>query len=300
MTQPATKIVTVDPADLRAHPLTKTLFLLDDEDPRFIAIKQAMLDHGFDADKPVTITESRQILDGRHRVRAAKQCGIAGIPAIVVPDGEAATVIADSIALRKHFGKGAVAFELFPVAQAVVSEAAERSRRNFGTHFGTGPHSVRTGLNQGLTTKAEVLERYGIAETTWRQAEEVHAIFESDPDYAKEMIPKLYGWFVGGEHESNRPIGLGGIIAGHVGKSDDVQGKATRTRAAGTHQLALFTRTYADLANRWEYWTAFRPEEKQAARKALADTLRNAPDDYLDGLKESVAAEIRRRKEEGQ
>ncbi len=65
-------------------------------------------------------------------------------------------------------------------------------------------------------------------------AKKVHAIFAKDPNFKAQMEPRILAEPIGGEHEQNRPVGLGAVIAGHAGKQNE-----DKPRNDGT-QLELF------------------------------------------------------------
>jgi len=50
-------------------------------------LKRSMQDHGYNAAYPITLDGQNTLVDGRHRVEAAKELGIRNIPWVPKPDG---------------------------------------------------------------------------------------------------------------------------------------------------------------------------------------------------------------------
>ena len=243
-----------DPATLRVHPVAKTLHDLADDDARFLTIVVSMERTGFAADKPVTIDEQCRILDGRHRWRAAKRLQLQRIPCVVRSETEAATIILDSIACRKHYTKSAVAFECYPLVKGAHEEA--RSRRLEMLRKGQ-QIPVVDGIGYGTTVNGLALQ-IGICRDLFMQASKVHALFAKDPDYAAQMLPRIFGEPVGGEHADARPVGLGAVLAGYKGKQVDKGGPPDDAKS----QLELFTKTVEDGITRWDYWKGLSDHDK--------------------------------------
>ena len=277
-----------DPAELRPHPATRHLHNLADDDARFLALVDCMARDGFAADKPATITSDGSILDGRHRWRAAKRLQLARIPCVVRSDADAATVILESIIARKHFTKSALAFECYPLFKAAHEEAKARRLKKLrkGQQI-----PVSDSLRDGNTVVA-LAKELGISQDLFQDAAEVHKLFERDPAYAAQMLPRIFGEMVGGEHESTRPVGLGAVIAGHKGRAVDRGGKP----AAGRRQLELFTKTVVDGITRWEYWEGLSDDAKAdhwAAVRAQASGLAPSRAEAMAHYYSKLAAEFR-------
>ena len=243
-----------DPATLRVHPVTKTLHDLADDDARFLTIVVSMERTGFATDKPITITEHGLILDGRHRWRAAKRLQLKRIPCVVRSETEAATIILDSIACRKHYTKSAVAFECYPLVKSAHEEA--RSRRLENLRKGQQiPDVVSRDIGNRVTDFSESI---GICRDLFSKAAQVHALFAKDPAYASQMLPRIFGEPVGGEHADARPVGLGAVLAGYKGKQVDKGGPPDDAK----RQLELFTKTVEDGITRWDYWKGLSDHDK--------------------------------------
>ena len=259
-----------DPQDLHPHPSTKHLHLLGDDDPRYLALVVSIERGGFDADKPVTIDEKGRILDGRHRWRAAKRLQLERIPCVVRNEHEAATVILNSIVARKHYTKSALAFEVYPFFKAAHAEALRR-KLDFLRKGQQIPvsHSVGNGKNT-----EDFAAQIGVSRNLFDQAAKVHKLFESDPAYAEQMLPRIYAEPVGGEHESTRPVGLGAVIAGYEGKT------RTEDRVKPSYsQLDLFADAVATTFHRWT-----KIEDVEAARPALRKVVAEMSDEEAERL----------------
>lgn len=274
-----------DPADLHPHAATKHLHMLGDQDPRFLALVVSIERGGFDGDKPITIDEHGRILDGRHRWRAARRLGLAQVPCIVRHTDEAATVILNSIVARKHFTKGALAFEVYPLFKQAHDAALRRHLEMLKSGRGTISDSVGNGRKV-----EDFAEQIGVSRDLFDQAAKVHKIFESDPDYAAEMLPRIYAEPVGGEKESSRPVGLGAVIAGYAGRNA-TKDQPKRPEAS---QLELFSESIASTFHRWA-----RIEDVGAVRPALREIVTHLREEELEkltALVDELRAAIKARK----
>lgn len=264
--------------DLRIHPAARDLHLLSEEHPAFVALVDNMLDVGFNPAHPITITNDGRILDGRHRWRAAKRAGLAAVPCIIRDESEAATIIIGSIVARKHYTKSALAFEVYPLMQAAHEEAIHRATERIKHGPKSTPVSARTrDLNTSL----------GISKNMLAMAKQVHDIFRQDPEYAAEMLPRLYQEPSGGEaQESTRPVGLGAIIAGHAGK----QRTDSVSRDHWEQQMDLFGETWSTLKRATKYWTKLDPRRQEAVVGQFRTVAAAMPQDLRSALIETLTS----------
>jgi hypothetical protein len=258
------QVTTIDPRALTVHPLARELPELADDDSDFEAlgadIKQRGIIH------PLHINKQHQILDGRHRWRWAKILKLALIPVIIVPDVQAISIILESLLLRRHYTKGALAYSAYPMLREAYEEAKK------------GP--ALSAASFSIEVQAE---RFGISERLYRQAKTVHQIFAKDQAYKDLELPKIL----------SGDVGLGAVIAGHGGQ-EATKGKA-KTTASG---LKLFTRTWTDLAVRYEHWDKLEIDEKREACQAINTAVEKMPEDLLTNLSKRLKDEIQRRKQE--
>jgi len=137
----------------------------------------------------------------------------------------------------------------------------------------------------------------GFSRDLFFQAKQVHEIFVRDSEYKAEMEPRILQEAVGGEHEGNRPVGLGAVIAGWAGRG------ATADKArAGSEQLELFLGGFSVLGKRFRYWESFTAEEKKIAAEGLERELAGAPAELLEVMgraAEKQKAKSRKQKAEG-
>jgi len=245
-TEPAGQIELRDPQDLRSHPATRHLHTLHEESAPFIALLHSIQTGGFDPDKPVTITESGGVLDGRHRWRAARKLGLSAIPCVVRPESDAATVILNSIIARKHFTKSAIAFEVYPLFKQAHEEATARHLDFLKKGKNPNVSPSGTPCRTGTKRVEDLAESFGISETLFKQAARVHKLFVDDPEYASAMLPRIFSEPLGGEHEEARPVGLGAVIAGWEGRD-----KTKDKKPVVGGQLELFSESLTKSFQRW-------------------------------------------------
>lgn len=275
-------ITYLDPAELHVHPDAKGLHSLADDDPRFIALVESMRLSGFDPDKPLTVDSTKRVLDGRHRLRAAKRLQLERVPCVVRNEAESATIILNSTIARKHFTKGALAYDVYPLFEKAHREAAARQTENLkkGLIF---PSPIQSAT--GRKRVEDFARLLGISTDLFQQAAKVHEIFEKDAAYKAAMEPRIFAEPVGGEHEDRRPVGLGAVIAGWGGQ------KATKSQPkVQTEQLELFEEGFVVLRKRFTYWQKFSDQEKAALRPVIRQVVEDMPEDLRAELAKALKA----------
>ena len=107
------KIEVFDPQKLATHKLLDLMPSWEDGDPRFLALCDSVRDEGVIEPLKVYIPAQPRsdgkvavVVDGRHRNRAARRMQLPGIPAAVVSEAEAASIILSTLVHRRHFRAG--------------------------------------------------------------------------------------------------------------------------------------------------------------------------------------------------
>lgn len=103
---------------------------------------------------------------------------------------------------------------------------------------------------------------------------------------------------------SEKPMSLKGALNGikYTLSVEDLQRNGLRGRHKGradltpSKQLDLWTDVFDTLTTRYDYWQKFDERERSEAEQALAKSLEQAPDDFVETLKRKLAEELRRRK----
>lgn len=227
-------LTTIDPcADgIRPHHCINHIAPWPDNSPRMEALRRELMTTGLCA--PVAMTARHEITDpdSRERWRAARMLQLPSIPVCIIPPEQVATACLSALIHRRHQTKSALAYLAFPLLETALDEARHRQHQML-KKGNVSPSSAQATTGK---TVEEIADSYGIARTVLFDAKKVHAIFAKDPIFRAQMEPRLLAEPIGGEHEQNRPVGLGAIIAGYEGKKNEDR---ARVDAA---QLDLFGR----------------------------------------------------------
>jgi gas vesicle protein len=260
-----------DPQELKLHPLLKHQpGEWDEEDPRFKAFVIDIQTHGIQ--DPVIITAEGLIADGRRRWRAAKRLQLVSIPCRVCDDHEVPEIIVRTLSQRQHYTKGQLAYIL---AQR-LDEAFESARRRM--LMGTKGEPSKLSF-EGLSTPDDYAATIGVSVQYLRQARKIHELFADDKkrklngeDGRKTEPLTLRDFYEPQILDPDKPIGLGGVIAGIASIIDaEKKGKPHKGGKPDdqNRQIELFNKVVADELNRWEYWQKFDPETKAAHFKSV-------------------------------
>lgn len=268
------------PAALTLHPLLKSQpGEWQDDDPRFESLIQDIRENGIL--DPIKITAANQIVDGRHRWRAAKKAKLEEIPFEIIPDDQIAAIILRSLLHRRHYTKGQLAYLAAPLMVPTFEEAMQRKLQNLRKGQQTPEaHSVRFGERD--MTMEQLAAQLNVSPRLIDQAHKIHEEFELHPDWRASDEPKIL--------DPDDPAGLGAIIAGFAGR---VSTKSKPKPAA--RQLQLFEQAITDLETRFTYWKNFDDDQKRTAIAPLASAVETMPDDLLNQFARTIRAEQKRR-----
>ncbi len=261
-----------DPSELKLHPALKVLPELPNDHPDFIAIVDDIRDRGIDY--PVIILND-QIVDGRHRWRAATRLQLKELPTRDCKENEVAGIIVNSLLQRRHFTKGALAYMAFPLMEDAWKEA--QARQQAALKAGSSLSVLR-----GKTVE-DMAENLGFSRTLFFQARDVHQAFEKKPKLREEFEADIL----------TGDIGLGAVKAGIAGQ-ESTKGKPK----VKEDQLELFTGAFDTLHKRFRYWNKFDDGEKDEVRKSLRKAVADMPADLRAEFKKAIAAIDKAEKEE--
>jgi hypothetical protein len=259
-----------DPADLREHDIVRHLPRMADDSAQFEALCADILDRGLI--EPLKITRTHQLVDGRHRWRAAKRAGLIEVPCIIVADEEIAGIVLSTLIHRRHYTKGALAYLAYPLMAGAHQEAKEAAMQNLrkGQQIPVS-HSVGNGK-----TTADFALQIGVGRTLFDYAAKIHDIFDADPEYKALMEPQIL--------DTEKGVGLGAVIAGYGGK------KATKgAERVDNDQLELFSQALDRINNRSGYWASFDDATKlrlvPMIRKSVAEMPADLRKEFMKALK---------------
>jgi hypothetical protein len=259
-----------DPAELRPHPLKKSLPKAAEWQKggdSFNALLEDVRERGIDT--PLLITSTNEILDGEIRWLAAKALRLDEVPTLEVPFACAASMILGSLLQRQHLSKSALAYLAFPLLAPAIVEARRRHHARLRTgNAGTIAHGVRNGDK----TTGDLAAEMGICRRLVEYAGRLHALFVKTPALRAEWETKI----LSGE------CALGASLAG-------IAGGATGGARIGD-QLLLFTAGFDMVTKRFSYWQKFDEVTKERARKTIHETVAAMPEDLREEFQKALRA----------
>jgi hypothetical protein len=147
--------------DLAVHPKVALTPELPEDASEWAAI-MGMTEERGEILTPLFITPGDEVLDGRHRLKAARKCKLAAVPCLVIEDeDDQARIILDSICARRHYSKSARAYLSLPLIEEAVAEGARR-RLNGLKKGGKSPSPDSIG-SRGKNGSAELAAKLGIS-----------------------------------------------------------------------------------------------------------------------------------------
>lgn len=153
--------------DLAIHPAIATLPALATDSPEMSGLVDSVRTHGILA--PLLIDGDDQVIDGRHRLKAAKLAGLTTVPCRVVDSTEANSLALESLMARRHYTKGALAYMALPLFEQASEEGKKRGALG----------RSKKGVDSVGTLSAERLaERLGVSTDLFRQAQKVAKLVE--------------------------------------------------------------------------------------------------------------------------
>ena len=179
--KPAVKVEFVDPAPLRTHPLHKGMPAIQADSSEWHAFVDGLSAVGAEGIPPIYITAEGMIMDGERRWKAARQLQWPLIACVTRPEGEAATLMVESLLGQRSLTKGAKVYLSLAVLKEFVQGAETRRLANLKR----GNKTLEKPLNLPNPTQwasgkgiADVCARLGCGEELLRQAVQIRKYFE--------------------------------------------------------------------------------------------------------------------------
>lgn len=285
---------------------------LPEASAEFQALLNDIRDRG--VDNPLLVTESGEILDGKHRHKAAMRLGVESLPCVIRDAGDARTIVVQSLVQRRHYSKGALAFAVLPYFEQMRMEALRRRDRVHCKNLGipdsdcsdspvvplsgtTGDgleNSINSWGNKGRRTSEVIAEYIGVGTTVVKDAQALHdALMDLRSkhddtakalEWTREIEEKLYSGH----------YGLGGAMTDLAGKRA-TKGKHRAPVDRGRGPAGLLCRAFEDGRKRWGYWSQIDTHERNAVLRKAEEWIREMPDDLRGELFRRMN-EIRRAK----
>lgn len=174
---PARQIIWVPKSDLSIHEAV----LQTREDRRLIELIAEQLNAGDEIRDACEITPDNELLDGRHRWKAAMQCPrIRHIPCIVT-DADPASVVCAKLTQRRHFSKSAKAYTLRHMAAQAAQDGRESRAGQARAAKASETRLIGLQRVKGLTL-ADMVVNSGLSEDILRQAMKLERDYMSRAD----------------------------------------------------------------------------------------------------------------------
>jgi hypothetical protein len=300
----------IDPQVIQVHEYLSALPALPSDAPEFLALEASIKDLGVCEPLKVIFGENEEVLliDGRHRLRAAKRLGLSSVPVIVVPPNQAQTIALTSLSCRRHYSKAQICYVLFPLLEPAFLEAGKRRIQNLNHTKSIERNSVPFD-EKGLDEWADQL---GVSARYIRQAKELRDLFRdktkrvlrSDKDRDEQIDVTFQEFWEPKLLRTEDPLGFGGVLTAikQVISIEEKGGKGIEHTGGAPkgaqEQLDLFARGWETVGKRFSYWTGWDDDTKKSAVKTIAPIIGDMPDDLLNATSKQIKAEIRRRRVE--
>lgn len=295
------KIEQRDPAELRGHihPTLKSIPELDEKSEEFLAIAAGIGQLGIR--QPLQLDAAGLILDDHSRtlLRCALRWQLKTVPVIVVPDPNVPLTIIAGLAHRRHLTKSGIAY----LAAGLIDQAFTTSKQKRLENLANSQCFPKVSAETPFKTAEELATEIGIGRNLLFEARKVQELFTDKKLYTFNVVGgsgdgsiaecTLRAWFeprilkapIGGEHEQNRPLGLGGVIAGIASVKQGDKGKFDPR----SKQPELFSKQVIDAClNHVKQYQADKPAVLAALRKR-AEELEPAQCDHLAEMYSTMA-----------
>jgi len=251
------KILMRDPnVGFSVHPAVKAIPVLTDEE--MLPIRAGMK-YGGEMIQPLLIDDQGRLLSDTSRTHwlCAKARQLKEVPVCICAAGDVHLILIRDLAHRRHLSKSAIAYLAVPNLQPALDAARMRQLENLRK----SPENAEA-YSVGFEAKTlhELARELGISDYMLDMAIKVRKEFEDKKTYTFNVAggakdgacvestlkdwyePKILQAYVGGEHEQNRPMGLGGIIAGITAVKEGDKSKFAPKMSQGDFFADLFTR----------------------------------------------------------
>ena len=242
---------------LRVHRTLELLPQWDDEDPRLLALADDLQANGLL--EPIKITARHEIVDGRHRWRAAKRMAWTTIPTVTVEDDQVVNMAISSLLARRHYSPGQLAYVAYPLFEDAHREARALAVKRL-KKGPVSPSDTQCRTETPPTVEA-LAQRLGVGEVTFRQAAKLHSVFAKNDELRAEWEPKIMA--------ADDPVGLGRAIAGIAGQAATPTSKGPPGQRLADSVVATATRLIGSAPD----WVTLSTEWRQAARTEIVARL---------------------------
>ncbi len=264
-------------ASLHPHRAVRDLWELPSDDSRYLRIVESIRESGIL--DPLKVTAGGEIIDGRHRWRAAKKLGLETVPCVQVDESRAAEIAMETRIARRHLlTPSQLAWEMYPLFARRHAEAVQANRtllRRGNALAGSNSPSVE-----------EIAGSLGVGKTLFKYAADLHRTFAADPALREEWEPRIMC--------EAEPIALGAVIAGIAGRRATA-GK-TPVQVHRNTSLHRWDHSWGVLQKDGPAWERWSEDEREHATSVVRETIEALPDSVLDVITNTLRAVRRARK----
>jgi len=250
------KILMRDPnVGFSVHPAVKAIPVLTDEE--MLPIRAGMK-YGGEMIQPLLIDDQGRLLSDTSRTHwlCAKARQLKEVPVCICAAGDVHLILIRDLAHRRHLSKSAIAYLAVPNLQPALDAARMRQLENLRK---SPENAEAPSVGFEAKTLHELARELGISDHMLDLAIKVRKEFEDKKTYTFNVAggdkdgacvestlkdwyePKILQAYVGGEHEQNRPMGLGGILAGITAVREGDKSKFAPKPKQGDFFADLFT-----------------------------------------------------------
>lgn len=286
------QLVEVDFRELSDHPLLASIPVWAPDSPEFSSLRESIRERGLDY--PLLIDNQRRLLDGRNRRNAVRALGglirpitpqshRTNVLCRVIDENESASVVVSSLVNRRHLTKGALAYLVAPLFDAVLSES--KSRRLVNLKQSTlGSESALSAVS--VKTASDIAGELGIGSRLFEQALKLREMFaELGEEVRAKYEPRILGVWLDEAGEPQDPIGLGYMINGLTSLSE------SQKKAKNLGKRAQHDRLFAGfLPKLGLHWAKATPEQREHITQKLRAEILKFPADLRDELAAAVRA----------
>jgi hypothetical protein len=282
----------------KEHALIRTLprWVGTDE---FHALVDSVRDQG--VLDPIKVTVGGELIDGRHRLEAARRLKLTHLPAIIVADDVAGEIAVASLLHRRHLTDGQKAWYL--VTSSLIDSAFEERQKRKIANLKVGNSPERNSVPFGAKRVEDWAAELAVSVKLLVQAREVKMCFEdttrrtiTDRDGQTEDEVTFQEFFEPRILRNENPYGLGAVITAcatlvklrpdHTGGKPKDEGRKSE----------LFIDSFKTVGKRAEYWETFSEDFKRVAIGQIKPQFEALPDDLLEALQKLIATERAARK----
>ena len=287
----------VDLRDLSDHPLLASIPTWPRDCADFGSLRDSVAERGLDYD--LLATTAFELVDGRNRrnvvatLGGIKGCRPGHVRVRFVESADAASVIVAALGNRRHLTKGALAYLMAPMFDAVLAESKARRQRNLVADpaaRASGAAFAETAPSAGSAKNAaEVAAKMGLGARLFEQAMQLHRLFVKAGAEARATYePRLLGPWQDEHGEWNDPVGLGYMINGITALIDGEKIEAELGKR--NEHDRLFRLGVEKLRHQWDKST---PAQRAKIRAELQAELLKSPAELVNLFLDSARAAAR-------